>query len=70
MKSERFEMRVPQDLLQRVDAWRREQPDLPPRAEAIRRLLHAALAPGSSDATDDTHPDVRERPLQWGGKRK
>ena len=61
-------MRVPPDLLQRIDAWRREQPDQPPRAEAIRRLLDAALVEGSGDTTDDTHPDVRERPLQWGGK--
>jgi hypothetical protein len=29
--------------LQRIDAWRRAQPDLPNRAEAIRRLIDLAL---------------------------
>lgn len=27
-----------------IDAWRREQPDLPSRAEAIRRLVERGLA--------------------------
>jgi len=43
-KSERLEMRVSSDFLQKIDAWRREQPDLPPRAEAIRRLVEMGLA--------------------------
>jgi hypothetical protein len=29
--------------LKRLDDWRRKQPDLPGRAEAIRRLLASAL---------------------------
>jgi metal-responsive CopG/Arc/MetJ family transcriptional regulator len=44
MKSERFEMRISAELLARVDDWRREQPDLPARAEAIRRLIELGLA--------------------------
>ena len=44
MLSERFEMRYTVDLLRKIDEWRRSQPDLPPRAEAIRRLLDQALA--------------------------
>lgn len=41
--STRFEMRAPKAWLARVDDWRRQQPDLPPRAEAIRRLVDETL---------------------------
>lgn len=44
MKDERFEMRVSEDFLRQIDDWRRQQPDLPSRAEAIRRLIEAGLA--------------------------
>jgi hypothetical protein len=40
---ERLEMRVSQKFLAAVDEWRRKQPDLPPRAEAIRRLVDDGL---------------------------
>jgi hypothetical protein len=43
-KAERFEMRVSKAFLGSVDAWRRTQADIPPRAEAIRRLVEQALA--------------------------
>ncbi len=36
--------RVQPDLLERIDAWRREQPDLPSRPEALRRLAAKGLA--------------------------
>jgi hypothetical protein len=36
-------MRVDQPFLDAIDAWRRHQPDLPSRAEAIRRLVIRAL---------------------------
>jgi hypothetical protein len=42
-KTERFEMRVPASFLKMVDDWRRKQPDLPSRAEAIRRLVELGL---------------------------
>jgi hypothetical protein len=42
-KTERFEMRVPASFLKMVDDWRRKQEDLPPRAEAIRRLVELGL---------------------------
>jgi hypothetical protein len=38
-----FQMRVSAEFLAKLDAWRREQPDLPARAEAIRRLVDTAL---------------------------
>lgn len=43
IKSKRFEMVAAPEWLGRVDEWRRRQPDLPPRAEAIRRLVDRAL---------------------------
>lgn len=42
--STRFEMRAPKAWLALVDDWRRKQPDIPPRAEAIRRLVEKGLA--------------------------
>ncbi len=44
MKTERFEMRLEPRMVQRVDDWRAEQPDMPSRAEAMRRLADAGLA--------------------------
>jgi hypothetical protein len=38
-----FQMRVRASFLAKIDAWRREQEDLPPRAEAIRRLVEKGL---------------------------
>ena len=43
-KSERFEMRLEPATLRRVDDWRATQPDLPSRAEAIRRLINSGLS--------------------------
>lgn len=37
-------MRVSSAFLEKIDDWRRRQPDIPPRAEAIRRLVEVALA--------------------------
>ena len=36
-------MRLSNEFLQRLDGWRRKQPDLPSRAESIRRLTTAML---------------------------
>jgi hypothetical protein len=38
-----FQMRVSEHFLGMVDDWRRSQPDLPSRAEAIRRLVELAI---------------------------
>ena len=35
----RFEMRASEKWIAAVDDWRRMQPDIPSRAEAIRRLV-------------------------------
>lgn len=42
-KSSRFEIRLPLDLGDQMDDWRRKQPDLPARAEAARRLIEIGL---------------------------
>ena len=38
-----FLMRVDEEFLRLIDEWRRAQPDLPARAEAIRRLVKKGL---------------------------
>lgn len=38
-----FHMRLSSRFIHEVDDWRRNQPDLPSRAEAIRRLVALAL---------------------------
>lgn len=42
-KPQTFQMRVSDDWLAKIDEWRRQQPDLPSRAEAIRRLVDMGL---------------------------
>ncbi len=39
-----FQMRASDEWLAKIDDWRRKQPELPSRAEAIRRLVEKALA--------------------------
>lgn len=46
-KTERIDLRFPPRMLSAVDEWRRHQPDIPARAEAIRRLVARGLADGS-----------------------
>jgi uncharacterized protein len=43
-KTERFELRLEQDTLDRLDNWRRTEDDVPTRSEAVRRLVEAGLA--------------------------
>jgi uncharacterized protein YfbU (UPF0304 family) len=42
-KSERFEMRLDEETIAKVDEWRSEQGDMPSRAEAMRRLIELGL---------------------------
>lgn len=44
--SEAVNVRMALDALQNLDDWRRKQPDLPGRPEAIRRLVEIGLAKG------------------------
>lgn len=45
-KTASFQMRVSPDWLETIDDWRRQQPDIPSRAEAIRRLVDKGLEAG------------------------
>jgi hypothetical protein len=38
-----YQMRVTPEFDAMIDEWRRKQPELPSRAEAIRRLVEQAL---------------------------
>ena len=46
----RFEMKAPTDWFDRLDNWRRTQPDLPTRAEAIRRLVDKGISADAESA--------------------
>jgi hypothetical protein len=54
LKSARFIFSAEPSLLNRVDEWRRHQPDIPSRAEAVRRLLEASL--DSAEARQGSTP--------------
>lgn len=41
--SEPVNVRIERSMLERIDAWRRDVPDLPSRPEAIRRLVEKGL---------------------------
>jgi hypothetical protein len=43
VRGKRVEIKAHPPLVAAVDAWRRDQPDLPPRAEAIVRLVEIGL---------------------------
>jgi hypothetical protein len=45
----KFEMTLPEALELRVLEWRRRQPDLPSRNEALRRLVLKGLASDPED---------------------
>jgi uncharacterized protein len=42
-KSERFEMRLEQEIIEKIDDWRADQESQPSRAEAVRQLVMTAL---------------------------
>lgn len=42
--TERIEMRLPSDLLEKIDEWRGRQTDVPNRSEAIRRLAAEGMS--------------------------
>lgn len=58
LKTKRFEMVASERWVAAVDDWRRIQPDLPSRAEAIRRLVEAGLQGGSTEAEAPTVWDM------------
>ena len=53
-KAERFEMRLDEEMLSRVDKWRSNQDNMPCRAEAMRRLVEIGLVRITSEAVKFT----------------
>jgi hypothetical protein len=51
-----FNMRLSDRLIGEIDEWRRAEPDLPGRSEAIRRLLAQALTSRRATASDGSEP--------------
>jgi metal-responsive CopG/Arc/MetJ family transcriptional regulator len=43
VKDQRIQLVADAAFIAQVDEWRRRQPDLPSRSEAIRRLVNRAL---------------------------
>lgn len=69
---QRFEMKAPSEWLERIDQWRGKQPGIPPRAEAIRRLvdqgLRGAYNAGTPSSDCVSVPDaIPEPPLPLAG---
>ncbi len=54
MQTERFEMRLDRAMIDQLDRWRAGQPELPSRAEAVRRLVHDGLAASTDDEVKPT----------------
>jgi uncharacterized protein YfbU (UPF0304 family) len=48
MATERFEMRLEEELLAQVDRWRATRNDVPTRSEAVRRLIELGLVSDTS----------------------
>jgi hypothetical protein len=55
-----FQMRLSGEFLERLDEWRRKQPESPSRAEAIRRLSTAML-----QILDKGLGEKSSKPLAW-----
>jgi hypothetical protein len=47
-KTTRVHLMMSPSELRKIEEWRRKQPDLPNRAEAIRRLIQLALKTAKS----------------------
>lgn len=66
-----IQVRMQATELGALDAWRRDQPDLPTRPEAIRRLVEAALsgraAPSGSGDTDEGGKSARRQAQRTTG---
>jgi hypothetical protein len=49
-----FQMRATDDWLRRLDDWRRQQPSIPARAEAIRQLVEIGIEAKGQIKSADT----------------
>ena len=64
---QRLNLIAPVDWLKRIDQWRRRQPNLPTRSEAIRTLVERGLeaeARGEKKCVQERLRDSRSVPMQ------
>jgi hypothetical protein len=54
VQGKRVEIRLGPKQVAAVDEWRRQQPDIPPRAEAIVRLMEMSLEAGAKPSKPKT----------------
>ena len=54
------QVRMPEDLRSAIEDFRRNQPDIPTRPEAIRRLLRQAVSARQDWEVGDGPSDARE----------
>jgi hypothetical protein len=57
-----FQLRVSEEFLRKLDEWRRQQPDIPSRAESIRRLIEMGMKMpkhGAPSGGGDSGPATR-----------
>lgn len=62
LKTERMELRLDVETLERIDAWRARQDDVPSRSEALRRLIDGAL---QDDKPEYFRLNNREKLMTW-----
>jgi hypothetical protein len=59
-------VRLQEGVLARVDEWRKQQPDLPTRPEAMRRMIEAYREPAPDTLAPG--PMIRALIAQWGDR--
>ncbi len=70
VQGKRVEVRPGPELIAAIDEWRRHQPDLPPRAEAIVRLVEIGLETSANMmAKLETAPALAKRRKKAAAKR-
>jgi metal-responsive CopG/Arc/MetJ family transcriptional regulator len=53
---QRIQLVINKRLVREIDEWRRRQPNLPSRSEAIRRLIEAGLKAEARDGSNQERP--------------
>jgi|TARA_Y100000310_G_scaffold39198_1_gene36806 metal-responsive CopG/Arc/MetJ family transcriptional regulator len=52
LMSERMQLVISPELIEDLDNWRRKQPDIPNRSEALRRLIRKGIDGGKEKAAE------------------
>ena len=56
----KFQMRVNEELMEALNDWRRKQPDIPSRTEAIRRLVLRGIEADAKAEAEAAAPKRRK----------